>query len=303
MENLQSTLKIAVQKSGRLNDKSLTLLQKCGIDFEAPNGRLVCPAENYPIEVMLVRDDDIPGYVRDGACDIGIVGYNEFHEQITARAALAGSAPTCEIIKNLGFGKCKLGLAVPKEESGDFSKPSDFTGMRIATSYPDSVRAFFGSQGVEVEAVEIAGSVEIGPSLGIADGVCDLISSGQTMRANGLIPVLDIYESQAVLIGKPDDLALEKKMLVDSLKMRIDGVMKASRSKYIMMNAPTASVSAIKSLVSGLEAPTILPLEGVRDRVAIHVVAGEEVFWQTMEHLKQLGATSILVVPIEKMLD
>ena len=292
-------LRLAIQKSGRLNEKSLHLLQQSGIRFDSPRGRLVCPSENFPIEVMLVRDDDIPGYVRDGACDLGIVGYNEYHEQIVATT----HSPAPQKARDLKFGRCKLSLAVPKERESEFNSSEDFAGARIATSYPNSVKKFFESRGINVEPVEIAGSVEIAPSMGIADVICDLVSSGQTLRANGLTPVLTIYESQAVLIQRAGEMNADLQKAMDSLFKRLDGVMKASSSKYIMMNAPTSAVQEIKEVVPGLETPTIMPLDGVDDKVAIHVVAREDVFWETMEHLKELGASSILVVPIEKMLD
>ena len=293
-------IRLAVQKSGRLNDRTLDLLRRAGIDFDAPKNRLVCKAYNFPIEIMLVRDDDIPGYVRGGACDLGIVGFNEYHEQIES----IEKNTSVEIVRKLGFGKCRLGLAVPSDRALEFQTPENFAGKRIATSYPNSLKYYFEKAGVSgVETVDIAGSVEIAPSMGIADAICDLVSTGQTLKANGLSESATLFESEAVLIGDLKRLEPKQAEEAELLLKRIDGVMKAARSKYIMMNAPKEAVQKIQEVVPGLESPTVLPLTGQEGKVAVHVVAAEEVFWETMEHLKELGASSILVVPIEKMLD
>lgn len=289
-------LRLAVQKSGRLSQKSIDLLKGCGIHFEMSKGRLICSCEDFPLDLLLVRDDDIPGYIENLACDIGIVGLNEVEEKVFS----TGEKYSTEITRRLGFGKCRLSLAVNKGEK--VSGIEWFHGKKIASSYPRATKKFLNKRGVKAEIVEIAGSVEIAPGMGFADAISDLVSSGATLHSNGLKETHTIFESESVLI-RNEKLSSEKEEILSRLLKRIDGVLKASTSKYIMMNAPKSAIEDIKKVVPGLEEPTIVPLSGADDKVAIHVVAPESVFWETMENLKLAGASSILVVPIEKILD
>ncbi len=290
------SLRLAIQKSGRLAEASVDLLRRCGIDFGWRKGQLMVRSSDFPLELTLMRDDDIPEYVKDGVCDLGIVGANIVHEKLEAR----GLEPRVETLRGLGFGKCRLSIALPRERAGFDLRALD--GGKVATSYPASTARFFAAQELSVEVVEITGSVEIAPQLGVADAVCDLVSTGNTLRAHGLVEVATVLESEARLIRAPGALTPEQDRLLTSLLQRIDGVLRAARAKYIMMNAPRAAVPAIEAILPGLEAPTVLPLAG-GERVAIHAVAAEEVFWETMGRLKEAGASSILVVPIEKIIE
>jgi ATP phosphoribosyltransferase len=290
-------LRLAIQKSGRLSEKSIALLKQAGIQFEISKGKLIGKCEDFPLDLLLVRDDDIPGYVNTGACEIGIVGFNEVDEQILS---LGTKGNNVEISKRLGFGKCRLSLAI--EQAENYQGLGWFEGKRIASSYPGSLNKFLVENGVQADIIKIAGSVEIATGMGVADGICDLVSTGSTLKSNGLKEVETIFESEAVLISS-SSLSPEKKQILTRLIKRIEGVIKASKSKYIMMNAPKDSVGDIKSIVPSMEEPTIMPLMGVEDKVAIHVVAPEYIFWETIEKLKEVGASSILVVPIEKILD
>lgn len=293
----ESLLRIAVQKSGRLHKQSLGLLKKCGIQLEVRPNQLVCRAENYPLELLLVRDDDIPGYIEDGVCDAGIVGQNVFEEY---QAPLNGEK-NGEILKFLGFGKCRLSLAVP--QGFEYESLNSLNHLRIATSYPEILKRFAKDHGLEIKAVEISGSVEVTPAVGVADVICDLVSTGSTLKSNGLKEVATILESQAILIkGSKSSSNLVQETL-DRLIQRIDGVLKAQKARYIMMNAPRSSLEAIGELIPGMEDPTVIPLGDDGQKVAIHAVSPEEVFWETMEKLKAAGASSILVVPIEKIIE
>lgn len=288
-------IKLAIQKSGRLFDNSISILKSAGIHFEITKGKLICECEDFPLDLLLVRDDDIPGYVESNACDIGVVGFNELEEKVLA----VKDKPDTTILKRLGFGKCRLSLATPNDFI--YEGLGSLEGKRVATSYPQALAKFFKNEKVNAEVVEVAGSVEIAPGMGYADIICDLVSTGSTLRSNSLKEVETIFESEAVLVGN-GNISEDKKKIVQRLLTRIEGVLKASRSKYIMMNAPLASLADIKSVIPSMEEPTVLPLADSKDKVAVHVVAPEYIFWETMEKLKQLGATSILVVPIEKIL-
>lgn len=290
-------LRLGVQKSGRLSERSIELLRRCGIGFGWRKGHLVVSSSDFPIDLTLVRDDDIPEYVRDGVCQLGVVGRNVLEEKIYAR----GRRDSVEILRNLGFGQCRLSLAIPREQA--FEDLHDFAGRTIATSYPNTLQRFMREQEVDVEVVEITGSVEIAPMLGVADAVCDLVSTGATLRTHGLREVATVLESEAVLIrgGTAWDEGSEE--LARRLINRLDGVLRALRAKYIMMNAPRSAVAAIEEILPGLEAPTVIPLGSDGARVAIHSVAPEDVFWETMGRLKDAGASSILVVPIEKIIE
>lgn len=296
----RSVIRIAIQKSGRLSSKCISLLDRCGIDFEIPKNLLLSKAQNYPIELLLIRDDDIPAYVADGVCDMGIVGLNELEEKLCEKdEAKRGQV---EIIRNLGFGRCRLALALPNKVS--YNSLSDFEGMNIASSYPMILKNYMKKQGVNVNAVDITGSVEVAPAIGIADAVCDLVSTGATLITNGLREVATVMESEAVLIkNKKMDENVEKQLLLSRLLDRIDGVLKAQQARYVMMNAPKDAIDKICEVLPGMENPTIMNLGSNAERVAIHAVAPNKLFWETMEKLKELGATSILAVPIEKIID
>ena len=231
---MSERLTLAIQKSGRLSEKSLDLLKKSGIHFEIPKGKLIASCDDFPLDLLLVRDDDIPGYVESRACDIGIVGFNEVDERIFSEK----KSPRTSIERRLGFGKCRLSLAVPND--ANYNGLGWFNGKRVATSYPGSLGAFFREKGIAAEIVTISGSVEIAPGMGVSEGVCDLVSTGSTLKSNSLREVDTIYESEAVLIGDAK-LSKGKSDILKRLIKRIDGVQKASRSKYIMMNAPKDS--------------------------------------------------------------
>lgn len=293
---MEDRLKLAIQKSGRLSEKSIELLKRSGIHFELARGKLIARCEDFPLDLLLVRDDDIPGYVESNACDVGIVGYNEVDERIFSLK----TSPKTKVVRKLDYGKCRLSIAVPN--SCEYRGVDWLDGKRIATSYPNSLGFFLRENNISAEIVEISGSVEIATGMGVAEAICDLVSTGSTLASNSLIEVETIFESEAVVIGS-SKLSKKKSDILTRLLTRIDGVQKALRSKYIMMNAPKTALEQIKSMVPGLEEPTVMPLAGSDNRVAVHVVAPEQIFWETMENLKKAGASSILVVPIEKILD
>jgi ATP phosphoribosyltransferase len=292
-------LKIAVQKSGRLTDNSLDLLQRCGLKYSRGKDQLMFFGENMPLDVLLVRDDDIPDLVQEDVCDLGIVGLNVIEE---ARLALLarGVAPLFEQLQTLDFGACRLALAVP--EATEYSGPAFLSGKRIATTYPNILAAYLLRQGLEAQIVTLSGAVEIAPRLGRADLICDLVSSGATLIANHLREVETILESRAVVIRTPIALPKDKQDWVRRLLMRIDGVQQVKESKYIMLHAPRSALPQIARLLPGSEFPTIIPLEGTNDKVAVHAVCRENVFWETLEGLKAAGASAVLVLPVEKML-
>ncbi len=292
-------LKIAVQKSGRLTDNSLELLARCGLKYSRGRDQLLCYGENLPLDILLVRDDDIPALVQDDVCDLGIVGQNVIEEKRLAWAAAGGAAPFREVMP-LDFGRCRLALAVPEE--APYLGPESLRGRRIATSYPFTLRRWLAARRIDAEVIALAGAVEIAPSVGRADLICDLVSTGSTLAANRLREVQTVFESRAALIRTPVPIAQEKAEWMDRLLMRIDGVQRVNGSKYIMLHAARSALPEITKLLPGSEHPTILPLDGTDERVALHAVCRESVFWETLEQLKQAGATSILVLPVEKML-
>lgn len=292
-------LRLALQKSGRLSADSLDLLARCGIKLKTPKERLLLHAENFPVDVLFVRDDDIPQLVMDGVCDLGIVGTNVLEESALERR-FGGNSHTYTIDRSLDFGGCRLAIALPEERP--YKGPKDLEGLRIATSYPQLTRRFFEQQGVKAEVVTLSGSVEIAPRLGLAEAICDLVATGSTLEANKLRAVETIFRSTAVLLRGDRPFTAEKTHAAEILLRRIDGVQKAAEAKYIMLHAPKAALDRIKKLLPGSENPTILPLAGDDTRVALHAVCQEAVFWETMEALKQQGASSILVLPIEKMM-
>lgn len=292
-------LKIAIQKNGRLNNSSLTLLNQCGLKLNPKANALLCHSTALPIDVFFIRDDDIPTFVHDDVCDLGIVGENVFDEQ---RSVLEQQKPVpFEVIKSLGFGQCRLSIAVP--EACVFSDISFLQKKRIATSYPNLLRAYLDGHKIQAEIISISGSVEIAPNLNMADAICDLVSSGRTLEENKLKEVVTLLKSQAVLIKKQQVLSAEKQEILQLLLRRIEGVMKAQECKYIMFHAPKNALEAIKKIFPGWESPTIMPLEGFEDKVAVHAVSTEAVFWGTLEELKNAGASSILVLPIEKIMN
>jgi ATP phosphoribosyltransferase len=292
-------LKIAIQKSGRLTDASLELLSNCGLKYSRGKDQLMCYGENMPLDVLFVRDDDIPDLVQEDVCDLGLVGLNVVEEKRLAFAA-RGITPQFETVQTLDFGHCKLCIAVP--DGFDYRGAESLEGKRIATTYPHILQRFLAERGLTAEVVVLSGAVEIAPRLGRADLICDLVSSGSTLAANHLRRTETVLESQAVLIRTPLPIAVQKQEWTRRLLMRIDGVEQVKGSKYIMLHAPRSALAAIAKLLPGSEAPTVIPLEGRGDRVAVHAVCRENVFWETLEELKGAGATSVLVLPVEKML-
>jgi ATP phosphoribosyltransferase len=292
-------LRIALQKSGRLSQDSLALLAGCGLRIRIREQQLMAHAENLPIDVFRVRDDDIPGLVIEGACDVGIVGEDVLEEACLERR-LAGENGEVQVLTKLDFGNCRLALAVPREST--IASIRDLTGKRIATTYPRLLGRYLKEQNVNARVVTLQGSVEVAPRAGLADAICDLVESGATLEANGLIEADTVYRSRAVLIQRTDLEDLSKAALIGKLLSRIAGVMRAKESKYIMLHAPRVRLAEVIELLPGAENPTVLPLAGDSDLVAVHAVSSETVFWETMEQLKALGASSILVLPIEKMM-
>ncbi len=297
MEELR--LKLAVQKSGRLTDPSLDLLSRCGLKLSRGKDQLFGFGENLPLDVLFVRDDDIPDLVAEDVCDLGLVGRNVLEEKRLELEA-AGRSARFEAVRSLDFGRCRLALAIPAE--GAWAGLQSLQGRRIATSYPHLLRRFLREQRIEAEIVTLSGAVEIAPRLKRADLICDLISTGSTLAANHLREVATVLESNGVLIRTPVPLPPGKSDWVARLLKRIDGVQQVRESKYIMLHAPRSALPAIRQLLPGSEAPTVIPLDGSDERVAVHAVCRETVFWETLESLKQAGASALLVLPVEKML-
>lgn len=284
---MEQIIRIAVQKSGRLSDDSLSLIKECGIKFYNGTGKLKSTSTNFPVEFLFLRDDDIPGYVADGVADLGIVGENELVEKDKEVLTL----------KKLGFSKCRLSLAIPKGQ--EYPGVQYFQGKSIATSYPKILGDFLHSKNIQAEIHEISGSVEIAPSIGLAEGIFDIVSSGSTLMMNGLKEVEEVFKSEAVLIGNKN-LADWKKAILDKLLFRINAVQTGKSNKYVLMNVPNSSIPRITELIPGMRSPTILPLaqEGWS---SVHSVLSEDQFWENIEELRAAGAEGILVVPIEKM--
>ncbi|PSR52987.1 ATP phosphoribosyltransferase [Adhaeribacter arboris] len=281
-------IRLAIQKSGRLSEDSLNLIRECGISFVNSSLKLKTEATNFPLEILFLRDDDIPGYVADGVADIGIVGENVLVEE--GKQELQ--------VQKLGFSQCRLSIAVPKNTVYD--DISGLEGKNIATSYPNLLQAYLSGEGVQAHIHTISGSVEIAPSIGLADAICDIVSSGSTLISNGLREVQTVFRSEAVLIAHPK-LTEVKRQILNQLLFRIDAVRKAQKAKYILLNAPNAAIPRIKSLLPGMKAPSILPLteEGWS---SVHSVVNEDDFWEIIQKLREAGAQGILVVPIEKMI-
>src|SRR5215469_4492857 len=292
-------LKLAVQKTGRLTDPSIDLLTRCGLKLSRGKDQLIGFGENMPLDVLYVRDDDIPDLVQEDVCDLGLVGLNVLEEKRLELAARGLSARFKQVCL-LDFGRCRLSLAVP--EGSSYQGTPSLSGRRIATTYPFLLERYLRERDVRAEIVTLSGAVEIAPRLGRADLICDLVSTGSTLQANHLREVAVVLESHAMLIRTPLDLPSVKDEWVQRLLMRIDGVQQVRESKYIMLHAPRAALAEIRRLLPGSESPTIIPLEGAPDRVAVHAVCRENVFWETLESLKKAGASALLVLPVEKML-
>ena len=281
-------IRIAVQKSGRLSEESLKLFKACGIKFESGGSKLKTVSTNFPIEFLFLRDDDIPGYVEDGVADLGVIGENVLMEHVRQ----------VNVVKELGFSKCRLSLAIPRNEQ--YTDLSYFEGKNIATSYPNLTNAFLAKQGINVTTHEISGSVEIAPSIGLAEAICDIVSTGGTLLSNGLKEVATVFQSQAVLIASKQ-LGAEKQAILDKLLFRIDSVQRGQNAKYVVLNAKESDVANIKALLPGMKAPSIMPL-AESGWVSIHSVISENDFWDIIEALREAGAQGILVLPIEKMI-
>jgi ATP phosphoribosyltransferase len=281
-------LKVAIQKSGRLYEHSLELLKECGIEINNGNRQLKAVAFNFPMEIYFLRDDDIPQYVYDGVADIGFVGENVVYEK----------NKNVEVVSKLGFGRCRLSIAVPKNLN--YTKILDLENLKIATSYTTLLQNFLTKNNVNAEVHEISGSVEIAPGIGLADAICDLVSSGSTLFTNGLKEVEVILNSEAVLIaGK--NISRENKAILEKLQLRIDAVKTAGNNKYIMLNAPNEQLKNIVSILPGMKSPTIVPL-AESGWSSVQSVVNESDFWEIIEKLKSYGAEGILVMPIEKMI-
>lgn len=291
----RTRLHIALQKSGRLADSSRELLRDAGLRIQSGKNSLTARVENFPAELMFVRDDDIPTFVSDGVCEFGIVGQNVLEEFAADR-----SEPGYEVLAELGFGRCSLKIAAP--ENAAYSGPKSLAGQRIATSYPRLVDRFLRDHGVEATIVTMNGAVELAPRLQIANFICDLVSTGATLEANGLKPFDTILDSQSVLVRTCKPMDAGRAEIAAGLMSRIEGVLATKESKYIMLNAAEDALERITAILPGAEAPTIVPLHGRPGHFAVHAVCQESVFWETLQKLKAAGASAILVVPIEKMM-
>ncbi|MBN1116696.1 MAG: ATP phosphoribosyltransferase [Bacteroidales bacterium] len=282
------SLRLAIQKSGRLSEKSLELIAECDIKIDQGKRKLIGVSNDYPLEILYLRDDDIPQYVADGVADIGIVGENEVMEK----------DKNVKIVKRLGFSKCRLSLAIPKDE--DYQGVEWFNGKRIATSYPHILKNFLNEKGIKADIEEISGSVEIAPSIGLAEGIFDIVSSGSTLVSNRLKEVEIVMQSEAMIISSKN-LSAEKQALLDGLLFRIQTVQESKGNKYILLNAPNDKLPEIIKLLPGMKSPTILPLH-LEGWSSIHTVINEKEFWGIIDKLKTHGAEGILVIPIEKMI-
>ena len=284
------SLRIAVQNSGRLTGPSLELLHGIGLDFEDQDRKLFSRCRNFDLELLFIRDDDIPEYVQDGVADLGIVGQNVVREE----------EAEVEELQELGFGQCSLKLAVP-EESGARSA-RDLAGSRIATTHPVSLRRYLEERDVEADVIPIRGAAEVTPVLDVADAVCDLVSTGTTMRMHDLEPIETLWDSQAALVANPASLEVaDRRELIDRLGVRLRGLLDAKQMKYVTLNAPRSALPEIEEILPGMKSPTVVPL-AEEDMVALHAAVKEEVFWDVMERIKEAGGSEILVLPVEKVM-
>ncbi|MDA0875325.1 MAG: ATP phosphoribosyltransferase [Bacteroidetes bacterium] len=284
---MSKRLRLAIQSSGRLSDSTTELLSAIGIRISRPDRKLRMVSEHFALEVLFVRDDDIPGYVADGVADVGIVGENVVLEK----------NPDVRVLDRLGFARCRLSIALPKADP--YSGPKDLEGKHIATSYPGLLGRYFEQQGVNVTIHEISGSVEIAPGIGLADGICDIVSSGSTLISNGLKEVETVLQSEAVLIAS-QELDPELAALLDTLRFRIQSVLKAGKHRYILMNVPNTAIERVTEILPGMRAPTVMPL-ATEGWSSVHSVIPENTFWDVIDSLKEAGAEGMLVIPIEKM--
>ncbi len=285
---MKTLLRIAIQKSGRLQEGSLDLLKESGLSFSNGRDQLKTQARNFPVEVLFLRDDDIPQYVEDKVADVGIVGENIFAEKQKKN----------QIVKRLDFSKCRLSIAVPRSDT--YSGIQSLDGKNIATSYPNIVKEFLKKHNIKAGIHEISGSVEIAPGIGLADAICDIVSTGSTLLSNGLKEVEIVMQSEAVIIANPE-LEPEKQEILEKLLFRIEAVKKAKNNKYILMNCPNDSIDKITSVIPGMKSPTIIPLARV-GWSSLHSVVDENDFWEKIDLLRSCGAEGILVIPIEKMI-
>lgn len=281
-------IKLAVQKKGRLSDSSLQLVKSCSISYPTMKNRLKTTAYNFPMELLYLRDDDIPQYVADGVADIGIVGENELLEK----------GKDVVIVEKLGFSKCRLSIAVPKDF--EYNDLSDLDGISIATSYPNILGDFLKENNLNCQIHEISGSVEIAPSIGLSGAICDLVSSGSTLLSNGLKEVAVVMKSEAVLIANPN-LSSDKQAILDKLHFRITSVQRAKKHKYILLNVPNEKIEAVKAVLPGMKSPTIVPL-AIDGWSSLHSVVNENDFWDVIDQIKAAGGEGILVAPIEKLI-
>lgn len=292
-------IQIAIQKSGRLAEKSLNLLERSGLHFARSKDKLFWYGRNLPVDLLLVRDDDIPRLLIENVCQLGIVGENVAEEKLLEVRARMPDA-RLDALLPLDFGHCRLKLAVPEDSRA--GSIADLAGKRLATSYPYLTRRFLDVSGIDAEVVMLNGAVEIAPSLGTADAIVDLVSTGTTLRANHLKALEEVMVSQAALYRCPGPLDEAGEELLAKLLTRIRGVQQAAETKYVMLHAPRAKLAEISAILPGAESPTVLDLEGQSDRVAVHAVCTEQVFWEHLEELKAAGASAVLVLPVEKML-
>ncbi len=288
-------IRIALQKSGRLAEDSINLLKNCGLHVARSKDQLFCRIKELPIDVLLVRDDDIPNFVDSGICELGIVGENVFAEMRCASAGFSAA-----VVERLGFSQCRLSIAVP--DNASVKSVADLAGTTIATSYPCLLQDFLKRQNITAKTLEMQGSVEVAPRLKIADAICDIVASGATLTANNLRELTVVLNSQALLVRGSKHFSPEKEDIIQRLLTRMRGTLSAEDSKYVMLHVDADKLPQIVRLLPGSESPTILPLRGVDNKFAVHAVCRETVFWETMEQLKAAGATSILVLPIEKMM-
>lgn len=285
---MEKVLKIAIQKSGRLSEKSIELFKACGLDFNSSGAQLKAKAGNFPAEFLFLRDDDIPGYVADGVADLGIIGQNVMDEK----------GKKVDLIEKLGFSKCRLSIAIPNNK--EYNSLADLEGKTIATSYPNILSKILTENNIKANIHEISGSVEIAPTIGLTDAICDIVSTGSTLLSNGLKETEVIYKSEAVLIADPklDD---DKKAIMNKLLMRMKSVRRAQSNKYILLNVPNDSIEKVAKILPGMKSPTVVPL-AMEGWSSMHSVIDENDFWEIVDKLNEAGAQGILVVPIEKMI-
>ncbi len=296
---MSNRIRLALQKSGRLSEDSFDLLKRSGIKVRRHHDQLFCHSENFPMDVLLVRDDDIPSLIMEHVCDFGIVGMNVLQESALSRQA-KNYSELVQMVQKLNFGYCRLSIAVPNDF--DYQNIQDLSNKSIASTYPHLLKNFLLQYDVHAKPIELTGSIEIAPRLGIADAICDLVSTGVTLAANHLKEVETVFHSQALLIKAMGEFDPEKQKIANMFVRRIQGVLQASESKYIMLHAPKDKLAQIVALLPGVEHPTLMTLEGDPTKVGVHAVCSESVFWETLEALKEAGASSILVMPVEKMM-